>query len=33
MREGVANAFQQSLSKDTGWKADIERLQLDQINQ
>ena len=33
VREGVANAFQQSLSKDIGWKADIGRLQLDQINQ
>ena len=33
VREGVANAFQQSLSEDMGWKADIGRLQLDQINQ
>ena len=28
MREGVANAYQQMLSKDSGWKADIGRLQL-----
>ena len=33
MREGIANAFQQLLSEDMGWKADIERLQLDQISQ
>ena len=26
VREGIANAFQQSLSEDTGWKADIGRL-------
>ena len=32
VREGIANAFQQSLSEDTGWKADIGRLQPDQIN-
>ena len=33
VREGIANAFQQLLSEDMGWKADIERLQLDQISQ
>ena len=33
MRKGIANTFQQLLSEDTGWKADIRRLQLDQINQ
>ncbi|XP_034674619.1 uncharacterized protein LOC117905870 [Vitis riparia] len=33
VRKGIANAFQQLLSKDTGWKADIGRLQLDQISQ
>ena len=31
--EGVANAYQQMLSEDSGWKADIGRLQLDQISQ
>ena len=30
--EGVANAYQQMLSEDSGWKADIGRLQLDQIS-
>ncbi|RVW84277.1 LINE-1 reverse transcriptase-like [Vitis vinifera] len=33
VREGIVNTFQQLLSEDTGWKADIGRLQLDQINQ
>ena len=33
VREGVANAYQQMLSEDSGWKADIGRLQLDQISQ
>ena len=33
VREGIANAFQQLLSEDMGWKADIRRLQLDQISQ
>ncbi|RVW56699.1 putative ribonuclease H protein [Vitis vinifera] len=33
VREGIANAFHQLLSEDTGWKADIGRLQLDQISQ
>ena len=32
VREGIANAFYQLLSEDTGWKADIGRLQLDQIS-
>ncbi|RVX10545.1 hypothetical protein CK203_016933 [Vitis vinifera] len=29
IREGIANAFQNLLSEDTGWKADIGRLQFD----
>ena len=33
VREGIVNTFQQLLSEDTGWKADIGRLQLDQISQ
>ena len=33
MREGVVNAYQQMLSEDSGWKADIGRLQLEQISQ
>ena len=33
IREGIANAYQQRLSEDLGWKADIERIQLDQISQ
>ena len=33
IREGIANAFHQLLSEDTGWKADIGRLQFDQISQ
>ena len=33
VREGIANAFHQLLSEDTGWKVDIGRLQLDQISQ
>ena len=32
MREGVANAYQQMLSEDSDWKADIGRLQLDQLS-
>ncbi|KAJ9683534.1 hypothetical protein PVL29_019210 [Vitis rotundifolia] len=32
IREGIANAFKNFLSEDTGWKADIGRLQLDQIS-
>ena len=32
VREGIANAFHQLLSEDTGWKADIGRLQFDQIS-
>ncbi|RVW42532.1 hypothetical protein CK203_106639 [Vitis vinifera] len=33
IREGIANAFKELLSEDTGWKADIGSLQLDQISQ
>ncbi|RVX02249.1 hypothetical protein CK203_028313 [Vitis vinifera] len=33
IREGITNAFKELLSEDTGWKADIGSLQLDQINQ
>ncbi|RVW88714.1 hypothetical protein CK203_043796 [Vitis vinifera] len=33
VREGLANAYQQMLSKDSGWQADIGRLHLDQISQ
>ncbi|RVW33902.1 hypothetical protein CK203_082918 [Vitis vinifera] len=33
IREGIANAFQNMLSEDMGWKADIGRLQFDQISQ
>ena len=33
VREGIANAFQQSLSEDRGWEADIGRIQLDRISQ
>ncbi|KAJ9702452.1 hypothetical protein PVL29_004269 [Vitis rotundifolia] len=32
IREGIANAFKNFLLEDTGWKADIGRLQLDQIS-
>ena len=32
VREGIANAYQQMLLEDSGWKADIGRLQLDQIS-
>ncbi|KAL6345582.1 hypothetical protein AAG906_017312 [Vitis piasezkii] len=32
-REGIANAFHQLLTEDMGWKADIGRLQFDQISQ
>ena len=33
IREGIASAFQSLLSEDMGWKADIGRLQFDQISQ
>ncbi|RVX09647.1 hypothetical protein CK203_012374 [Vitis vinifera] len=33
IREGIANAFKEFLSEDTGWKADIGSLQIDQISQ
>ena len=33
VREGIANAYQQMLFEDSGWKADTGRLQLDQISQ
>ena len=33
VREGVANAFQQLLSENSDWKADIEGLHLKQISQ
>ncbi|RVW47198.1 hypothetical protein CK203_070142 [Vitis vinifera] len=33
IREGIANAFKELLSEDTGWKADIGSIQLDQISQ
>ena len=33
IREGIANAFHNMLSEDMGWKADIGRLQFDQISQ
>ncbi|RVX18912.1 hypothetical protein CK203_007153 [Vitis vinifera] len=33
VREGIANAYQQMLSEDSGWKADIVRIQLDHISQ
>ncbi|RVW13169.1 Transposon TX1 uncharacterized 149 kDa protein [Vitis vinifera] len=32
VREGIANAFQQRLSEEVGWKADIEGIQLDRIS-
>ncbi|RVW19485.1 Transposon TX1 uncharacterized 149 kDa protein [Vitis vinifera] len=32
VREGIANAYQQMLSEDSGWQADIGRLRLDQIS-
>ena len=32
VREGVANAYQQLLSESSDWKADIGRLQLNQIS-
>ena len=31
--EGVVNAFQHLLTENSDWKADIERLQLEQLNQ
>ena len=33
MREGVANAYKYLLIENSDWKADIERLQLEQISQ
>ena len=33
VREGVVNAFQYLLTENSDWKADIERLQLEQISQ
>ncbi|RVX02717.1 LINE-1 reverse transcriptase-like [Vitis vinifera] len=33
VRKGVANAYQQMLSKESGWQADIGRLRLEQISQ
>ena len=33
IREGIANAFHNLHSEDMGWKADIGRLQFDQISQ
>ncbi|RVW39400.1 hypothetical protein CK203_099500 [Vitis vinifera] len=33
IREGISNALKNLLSEDTRWKADIGRLQLDQISQ
>ena len=33
VREGVVNAFQHLLTENSDWKADIERLQLEQLNQ
>ncbi|RVW66282.1 Transposon TX1 uncharacterized 149 kDa protein [Vitis vinifera] len=32
VREGIVNAFQNLLSEDPGWRADIEGLQLKQLN-
>ena len=32
VREGVANAYQHLLTENSKWKADIERLQLEQIS-
>ena len=32
VREGIANAYQQMLSEDSGWQVDIGRLRLDQIS-
>ncbi|RVW24909.1 hypothetical protein CK203_079460 [Vitis vinifera] len=32
VREGIVNAFQNLLSKEPGWRADIEGLQLNQLN-
>ena len=32
MREGVANAYHQMLSKNAKWKADIRGLQLDHLS-
>ena len=33
VREGVVNVFQHLLTENSDWKADIEMLQLEQINQ
>ena len=32
VREGIVNAFQNLLSEELGWRADIEGLQLNQLN-
>ena len=32
MREGIVNAFQQLLSEELGWRADIEGLHLQSLN-
>ena len=32
VREGVVNVFQHLLTENSDWKADIERLQLEQIS-
>ncbi|KAJ9707979.1 hypothetical protein PVL29_000172 [Vitis rotundifolia] len=32
VREGIVSAFQQSFSEEPGWRADIEGLQLNQLN-
>ena len=32
MREGIVNAFQQLLSEEPGWKADIEGLHLQSLS-
>ena len=32
VREGIVNAFQNLLSEEPGWRADIERLHLNQLN-
>ena len=32
MREGIVNAYQQMLSEESGWQADIGGLSLDQIS-
>ena len=32
VREGIVNAFQQLLSEEPGWRADIEGLHLQSLN-